>query len=312
MASSSLPRPGHNGGSITNYEHELLTHKATPDGVHGYPTDPPPIYADPSGIRTIRMRANIYATVRGSIFSSGPTDLTLEQLAPNTSGQPRIDLIVLRLNRSDYTITPAIITGVPAASPIAPSPQRNAGPTGFYDHPIGEVRVAHNATTLASNTITIRTWYLGSDGQIRCTPDSRPRHEAGRRIWEHPTGSGFISTGDEWIRTVDDADGVITPASGLTFTAARLRRRNGLVTFALTVWRPAAPFNAGTEYVLGSVPPGFRPPAPGFSNGGICPSNQSVFTYSISDAGVILMNPGTTPIATNRPLVLNTMTYPVA
>lgn len=309
MASSSFPRPGHNVGSVTNYEHELLAKKATPDGLHGFPTDPAPIYADSAGIRTVRLRAGVFATIRGSIFMSGPTDITLPQLAANTSGNPRIDLVVLRLSRADYAITPTVLTGVPSGNPVAPTRSFDGSSTGFFDFPLGEVRVASGASSLASNTITIRGWYLGSDGQIRCTPDTRPPHEAGRVIWEHPTGQ-FVSTGDRWLRVADEASGAIAVFGGFSHSNAVLHRRNGHVTFALTAWRPTA-MSANTEYRCANVPDGFRP-VTHMSTVGIVPSTGSVFTCSVGTDGAVLMNPGVTSIPGNRACVLGSMTYPHA
>lgn len=54
--------------------------------------------------------------------------------AVNGSGNPRIDLIVLRLNRSTNTVVQAVLAGTPAASPVAPTPTQVEG--GIWEYPI--------------------------------------------------------------------------------------------------------------------------------------------------------------------------------
>ncbi|GAA3750767.1 hypothetical protein [Micromonospora maritima] len=262
MAFTSFPRPDYNGGFVTEYEHELLTCKSVPDGVHGFPTDPAPVIAD-AGVRTVRVRAGVDGNLRGGAFQSGATDTVLPQLAANTSGSPRIDLVVARLNRSDYSITPVVITGTPAANPVAPSPVRNLGPAGFFDLPLAAVRVAHNASTIAAGDVTTKCWYLGSDGQIRCTPDSRPPFEAGRVVWEHPTGRYLVGTGSSWVTAWDDS-GVtkMTVDKGFAATENSLQRRAGVAVLNLKVKRPSAIFPAGSQTKVGSLPAGFAPTFP--------------------------------------------------
>lgn len=262
MAYISFPRPDYNDGWVSEYEHELLAARSTPDGVHGVPTDPAPVIAD-AGVRTLRMRAGINANLRGSVFRSGSTDLVLEQLAANTSGNPRIDLVVLRLDRSDYTIAPAVITGTPAANPVAPLPVRGQGPSGFFDMPMAAVRVAHNASTIAAGDVTTRCWYLGSDGQIRCTPESRPPVESGRLIWEYPTGKYLVGTGNSWVTVWDDSGiSKINLDTGFSATENSLQRRGGVCVLNLKVKRPRAIFPAGTQTKVGSLPAGFAPTFP--------------------------------------------------
>lgn len=197
MASNSYPRTGYASGAITSVEHERLTHRTAPDGVYGVPSDTPVTYADGTGTRVVKIRSGRYALVRGSLYDSGTTDISIT-LDANASGNPRIDMIVLRLDRSGYTVTEAKITGTPAASPVAPALTYNTGGSGFWDFPLAEVAVANGATVITAGNVTPRAWYIQDDGQILCTASTRPQHEHGRRIYQTDTGLWYYSDGSAW------------------------------------------------------------------------------------------------------------------
>ena len=198
MASISYPRSGYNSGAITSVEHERLTHTTAPDGILGIPSGTAAVYADGTGTRVVKLRANNYMLVRGSLFDTGASDTSIT-LAANSSGQPRIDYIVARLDRSaGYTVTETVVQGTPAASPAAPALTYNTGSTGVWDFPLAEVAVANGATTLASGTVTPRAWYVNEDGLILCTATTRPQHQAGRRIFQTDTNVWYYSDGSSW------------------------------------------------------------------------------------------------------------------
>ncbi|MER7167024.1 hypothetical protein ABT336_13280 [Micromonospora sp. NPDC000207] len=195
MASNSYPRPGFNDGEVIEALYERLVAPQAPDGLIGAPTDQPLVYADGVGTRAVRIRAGRFALVRGFQFDSGDADITIT-LPANTSGASRVDLIVLRLDRSTWRVQETFIQGT--AGQGAPSPV--ASPL-FWDLPVAAVTVAHNAGTLSPTTVQPRAWYIGDDGQLRCTSTTRPPHQSGRRIWEHDTNQEMQSTGSRWIVT---------------------------------------------------------------------------------------------------------------
>jgi hypothetical protein len=197
VASISYPRAGYNSGAISSVEHERLTHPTAPDGVYGTPADQPLAYADGTGTRVVKIRNTRYALVRGSLYDSGASDISIT-LDANSSGNPRIDMIVLRLDRSGYTVTETKITGTAAASPSPPALTYNTGATGFWDFPVAEVAVANGATALAAGTVTPRAWYTNDDGIILCTATTRPQHQAGRRMYQTDTGLWYFSDGSSW------------------------------------------------------------------------------------------------------------------
>lgn len=196
MASISYPRAGYNSGAITSVEHERLTHTTAPDGILGTPGTAM-VYADGTGTRVVKVRANQYALVRGSLYDSGASEISIS-LDANASGNPRIDMIVLRLDRSGYTVTETKITGTAAASPVAPALTYDTGATGFWDFPLAEVLVANGATTISAGNVTPRAWYQNQDGQTLCTAATRPQHHAGRRIYQTDTNLWYYSDGASW------------------------------------------------------------------------------------------------------------------
>lgn len=200
MASTSYPSPAHNAGAVTELEYERLVQGQSADGVLGAPGDVAGAYADGAGIRVVKILNNIRALVHGFLWDSGPTVISMPSLAANTSGQTRIDLIVLRLDRSTWTVREAVVQGVPGqGAPAYTQSLAATGPTSVWEIPLAEVTVANGASVLTSGTVTRRNWYLSEDGTILCTSDTRPPHFPGRRAREYNTDRTIESTGANWL-----------------------------------------------------------------------------------------------------------------
>ncbi|MER7331657.1 MULTISPECIES: hypothetical protein [unclassified Micromonospora] len=306
MASDSYPRPGNNSGIVTELMYERLASLEAADGVLGHPGDTAPVYADGVGTRTVRVRANRRARVRGFMYDSGPEDVNV-QLPANTSGTTRVDLIVARLDRATWRVQETYIQGTPGQG--APAPVRQVT-SGVYDLPLAKVTVAHNATALAPGTVAVACWYVGTDGQIRCTPDTRPPHEAGRVVWDTVNGY-LVSTGGRWLLGVEDSG--LTALAMLNNFAANenhVQRRNGWAFADLTFRRPTAGMNGGTAYTIARLPDGFRPPFT-YQTNAQCPSAQVTVTVAVREDGYINVNPGA-DIPANRAVVLDALNHPVA
>lgn len=255
MASDSYPRPGFNGGIVTEANYERLASPQAGDGLIGSPSDPALAYADGIGTRTVKIRANRGALVRGFRFDSGSTDVAMT-LPANTSGSTRLDLIVLRLTRATWRVEETFIAGV-AGSGTVPTPVNDAS---FFDLPIASVTVANNATALGAGAVNPLAWYLGSDGQILCTASTRPPHERGRRIFETDSARALISNGVAWLPAADDSGPVsLTLASGWSSSVNVLHRVNGQVFLALSPQRTGAAVAAGATVTLGTLSAAFRP-----------------------------------------------------
>ncbi|MFG3710878.1 hypothetical protein [Micromonospora sp. NPDC047730] len=262
MASKSYPRPGYNSGSLTSVEHERLVHTSLPDGLGGHPNDPAPVIADGTGTRVVKVRAGLVVWLRGSYWESGPTDIALPSLEANTSGSPRIDMVVLRLDRSTYEIKEHVITGTPAANPVAPALTFDTGNTGVYDFPLAEVRVNSGVTALPADTVTTRAWHLGEDGQIRCKTSTRPPGQVGRSVFDTEVGRWLVHNGTRWLVAADDSGDLTLPlASGWAAGFNTMRRVNGLVYVGVTIQRKVRAIGTGLV-TFAQLPEGFRPTRP--------------------------------------------------
>lgn len=72
-------------------------------------------------------------------------------IAANSSGNPRIDLIVLRRDATAQTVRLALLQGTPAASPGLPTLTHNSS---IYEVPVAEIAVANGFTTITQSNIT--------------------------------------------------------------------------------------------------------------------------------------------------------------
>jgi hypothetical protein len=311
VASKSYPRAGYNSGTVTSLEHERLVSPQAPDGLVGHPDDLPMVYADGTGTRAVKIRANRYAVVRGTQYDSGTSDITMSSLAANSSGQPRIDRIVLRLNRTDYTITETAITGTPAASPSAPALTQDTGSTGFFDIPLARVAVANGATAITSGNVTEEGWYLSESG-VNCKTTTRPLTVIeGLMITEVDTNTIRVGVNDQWLLVGDDsATSAISLNAGFTASHNFLRRRNGWVMFSLTVARNTL-IGTHTNVTVGTIPAGFRP-AQTWQFNATSTATQVVVTTTVNAAGAVGIGTGATSQAANQSMVFSPITYPLA
>lgn len=227
MAQSSWPSPA-DDRVVTDAQHEKLAARFSDDGVYGDPTNAPVVTA---GIGlTVTVRANVHASVRGHGWTSGSTGITLT-IAPNTSGQTRVDRVVLRLDRSDWTVRAIVRQGTPGAG--TPSLVRTTGDTGVYEVLLAGVTVLTGAASVA---VTRGELYVGS--RVRpCLSTQRNRHpERGEMGWETDTGRLILWDGSAWLMVYEDSGDVPIDSPLSTWrnaSASVLERRNGSVHLRL-------------------------------------------------------------------------------
>ncbi|MGX1223132.1 hypothetical protein [Streptomyces ambofaciens] len=154
MAQESFPRPGHNDRAVTDDEHELLAARFSDDGVYGDPSDTRVVTAG-TGL-SVNIRADVAASVRGHGWYSGSTTFSVP-LSANISSQPRTDWIVLRLDRSDWTVRAAVVGGTPGSG--APALTQQTGATGIYEIPLAQARILGGASSV---TVTRAELYVGT------------------------------------------------------------------------------------------------------------------------------------------------------
>lgn len=227
MAQDSWPSPGHNNRQITDVEYEQLAARFSDNGVYGSPSDDPVVTAG-VGL-TVRIRADVYASVRGHGWTSGPTGDTLD-IAPNTSGKSRTDRVVLRLSRSTWTVRAVVKQGVPGEGP--PTLTTGEGYNTF------EVLLATVTVLNGANSVTVARGerYVGS--RIRPTtstaPDPNP--QITDTTWETDTKRLRLYDGERKRTIYEDSDPVLanSPLSAWkALSDSVLERRNGVAHLRL-------------------------------------------------------------------------------
>ncbi|MFG3154220.1 hypothetical protein ACGF7W_19500 [Streptomyces sp. NPDC048219] len=198
------------------------------DGVHGSPKDDAVVSAG-TGL-TVRIRQDVYGSMRGHAWYSG-ADVDTIPLTSNISSQTRIDRIVLRLDRSDWTVRAALVTGTPGAG--APALTLDTGNTGVYEAPLARVQVLAGASAVS---VTREELYIGTRCRP-CTSSTRnPTPRLGELAFETDTGTMRIWTGQAWRAVFDDSGEVVVNSQLSAWTIAAdsvLEKRNGNVHLRL-------------------------------------------------------------------------------
>lgn len=248
MAQKSRPDPA--GGNVVSAdEYESISLAFAEDGVVGTPADSAVVYADSTG-RQVKVRAGKTANVRGyQWFSDLTTDEVVGGLPANTSGLPRIDRLVLRLDRSARTVRVVHLAGTPASTPVAPSLTQNTSTsTGVFDFPLVRWTAINGYTTIAAADIVPEYWYPQPDGPTLCTSATRPfgvHRYTGMEIYETDTKRSWSWDGSYWVPPV----GQIMLNTWLAVNVGSLD--NGDRTYWSYNWTPPCP---GTYQIIGVTP----------------------------------------------------------
>lgn len=262
MAVDSWPNNAHNNRVISLPENEQLW-AGTPSGLVGY-TGATPVYADSTG-RQVKVRAGVNGRIRGTRFLDAAG--TTVALTTNTSGSPRVDLLVARLNRtagaSAYTVSYAVIPGTPATNPIAPQPVRNepGGSPDLFDIPLAEIKVANGYTTVAANDVTNRAWWI-SPGGYHGFDAARPPAEGAALFQANDSGVTYIGTASgSWqrLRFNTGWKAQLTQPDGYTFSAMHFGRSGDVVVMNARVIVTRSTIAAGVHLTFGTLSDTFKP-----------------------------------------------------
>ncbi|MFD7997327.1 hypothetical protein [Streptomyces mexicanus] len=272
MAQNSWPSPSYNSRSVTDLEYEKLSARFSDDGVYGSPADSAVVTAG-TGL-TVNVRAGVYASVRGHAWTSGTSTVSLP-VGANSSGQTRIDRVVLQLDRSTWNVQAIVKPGTPGAGPPALSQQ--TGDTGTYEIPLAQVTVINNATAV---TVTREELYVGSRTRA-CTSTTRnPNPARGEECFETDTGRWMGWNGTSWVTLYEDTGQLPIGAGWSTWEAFGdniAQKRSGIVELRLAVRRKDSTFTAadadGSQ--IGVLPAAIRPSrfeygSGQFNNGASC------------------------------------------
>lgn len=193
MASSSWPDG--TPRTVDDNEYEILGSAWSTDGVVGSPSDTPVVFGDSTGLQ-VKIRAGRYGVLHGKGWYSGAVELT-KAITSNSSGQPRIDLVVLGLDRSTQLVTEYVKAGTASASPSPPSLQRDAAGsgTGKWEIPLARVAVASGAATISAGNVTPVAPVVGA-GQLIL-----PNVAALDQIWSPTPGTTAIVGNQMYLYT---------------------------------------------------------------------------------------------------------------
>ncbi|MGW3486567.1 hypothetical protein [Streptomyces sp. NPDC001054] len=238
MAQDSWPSPAHNSRAVTDSEYEILSAPGIEDGVQGDPTQTAVVSAA-AGL-AVTVRANVTASLRGFSWTSGTTAVNLP-IAANTSGKERKDWVVLRLDRSAWTVRAAIRQGTPGSG--LPALVQDPPTSGVYEITLAQVTVPNNATSV---TVIRNELYAGVSVRpgTSARPNTRPRR--GDLEYQTDTGRLVLWSGSAWRTVYEDSGEVTLTGWASTWNAAGdsvAVRRTGWVNLRISINRLSSSFS---------------------------------------------------------------------
>ncbi len=310
MASTSWPDPAASR-VVTDGQYEKLIYSHAGDGVSGAPTDSSVAYGDSSG-KLVKIRPYKRALVHGYMWDSGAATFN-KTISDNTSGQPRLDLLVLRYDRSTFKVTEVVKAGTPATNPTLPTVQQDpdlelAG-SGLWEIPLAKIAVANGFTTINASDVTRMEYYL-SPSRLLCTSATRPGHRVGLEIYETDTGNAYTSTGSAWGSQTEDTGWIdCGAASGYHTNPAKIRRVNKVAYMSAAWQRSGATVAARTIHVVGTVPAGMIPAIP--VKIGAYLDGANLIVGHVDPNGGVYMDAFWVPIATGGIVTVFAAAWPV-
>lgn len=312
MAIDSFPNTPHNNRAISLAENEQLLAPLGGTGLVGY-TGVTPVYGDSTG-RQVKVRAGVSGTIRGTRFNNATE--TVVALTTNTSGNPRVDLLVARLSRSNFTVSFVVIAGTPAATPLAPVSVRNdtVDGTGVWDLPLAEIRVANGYTTVASADVTNRAWWVSASGYHGLAA-AVPPVEPGVLFRANDTGITYIGTsGGTWQKLYYNTGWKsVGVAAGWTALAFHFYRVGDLVVMNARLVRTGAAVAGTASVTMGTIADGWRPSMTVWGTYHCTAPDHSSHVAVNADGTIVFAGTGNTDsgIAQNANLMCN-MVWPVS
>jgi hypothetical protein len=302
VAETSYPVAG--GAGVNEYTYELLMAQSLGTGrvemyQEGATTVSSLLYADSTG-RNVKVAANSAYIVRGYRWESGSDVVTLP-LAANTSGQLRYDRVVLRLDRSNYTVRLRVLQGAPASAPVPPVATRQTGSTGFWEEPIGRVAVkSQSGTDLPSITpadVIPEHKYLMPPGAYGPSVGMPGNIAIGKMHLEQETGRVYMGApGGNILLAENGPMTKIAAAGGWTQDNIYARRVNGTTHLQATVILNVVDRPAGTDLLVCTLPDAFRPVNDMWSNVVMSPGQVGWAYIDASDGTIrVLHYPSTYP-----------------
>lgn len=236
MAQDSWPSPSHNSRAVTDAEYEWIANRFSDDGVYGDTSSSPVITAG-AGL-TVLVKAGFHGALRGHSWYSGATDDTLT-IGANSSGSTRIDRVVLKLDRSAWTVRAVVKAGTPGSG--APALQQDAGDSGVYEIRLADVTVPNAATSV---TVSNCPKYVGSRVQVQKSTAPSPTRKLGEITYYSDTGAYVGYNGTTDVPMYSDT-GTLAVSQGYTDVwdvvgPMEGRKKNGIVCVQVNLRRKSS------------------------------------------------------------------------
>jgi hypothetical protein len=202
MAQASFP---FDNVDTTEAQYSALFTNLQETGVKGVPGDTNLLVTGDSSGMQVRVAAG-EAFVRGFYFQNTSQATVTLAAAPST-GQSRIDSIVLTLDTSINSITLAAVTGTAAATGSQVAPTLTQTTTGIYQLLLANVLVGPNVITITAGNVTdIRTFMSGRFGIW--TSATRPTTLTPNLTIGYNSTLGYIETwnGSAWVSLAASLD----------------------------------------------------------------------------------------------------------
>jgi len=278
MAEASWPDPA-DGRVVDERQYELLSARHCDDGLYWQPGDPAPVYADGAGGLVVHVRANLFGCVRGFGWTSGDSETDLA-IGANNSGSTRTDRVVLRLDRSDWTVRLAVKQGVTSPGDLT----RDAGGTGVWETHVAWVTVPNAASSILANQVVSRPTAVGSRIRPQHSADRDPKPHLGQVAYDSDTGRWVGWNGLQWVTIWQDLTAQATLSPTTNWRAAGpcwvRRTQYGLVQINLNLIRQNVAWTGADPQgsPLTRVPAAYRPQGYiAYGHTHVTPNNQARF-----------------------------------
>jgi hypothetical protein len=306
VAELSYPTSG--GGSVTDTKYEQLIGQYGPSGLVGdFNTSQKLVYADSTG-RQIKVRPSRAAIVRGYRWETDSSGLTVP-IAANSSGQLRYDRAILRLDRTNWTVSFQIIQGTPAASPSMPNYTQTEGTTGYWEIPLARIAVASGAVTIAAGDVLNQSFNIGGwnyRGEKAAPPYTTG---SGHFFYANDNARLYAAIDNSWEVIGESGDLVSqgTGASGWNAGNVYFRRWNGFVYFQALAYRTGSALSAGTDSAICTVPAVYRPMGDIYLSGH---AGGSVRCHIAGSTGLLRIIDYSSTFGTGASLTIHPATWP--
>lgn len=213
-----------------------------------------------AGSRTVLVQGQPSRCWVPGVLVTMDADAQPAAAAANSSGVPRIDTVVMRVDWSAKTATLTIVTGTPNANPQPPT--LNANPGVLFDIPFADMTLLSGGTDYATANIRDRRVWLQDGTMVTQDDNLLPSTFPGRLVYL-PDSERLILGGPGQERATFQAQSdtgwtnVLPAPAGFTGTLDG-RKQNGRTDLDFRWVKSGTGTGTGVEFQV-TLPDGWRP-----------------------------------------------------